>query len=526
MISMSDQQRLFPSKVSIQDLEQWLWDAACSIRGPVDAPKFKDYILPLLFFKRLSDVYEDELNRLKVDFKDEKIVKELIVQDRNLVRFYLPEGCTWKDIRKITKNLGEELTKALRRIAKENPKLQGVIDVVDFNATISGERIIDDGRLSALVEVLSRHRLGLDDVEPDILGRSYEYLLRKFAEGSGQSAGEFYTPKEVAWLMAKLVDPEQGEEVYDPACGSGGLLIKCQLVIKEKTKGAVEIPLQLYGQEINPVTYAMAKMNMIIHDMEGEIRPGDTLKNPKFLEAGTIKKSEKVTANPMWNQKEYTAEFYESDPYNRFLFGVPPNNTADWGWIQHMFSSLKDQGKLVVVIDTGTVSRGSGKQGSDKEKEIRKKFVDNDYVEAVILLPENLFYNTTAPGNIIVMNKNKKHKDEIILINASKEFVKERPKNYLTDEGINKIVDAYENWKEVDKFSKIIKTEEAVRNDHNLSPLRYVAIDSEEDLIPIDECLVELAQVEEERRSIDSELDAVLRKIGFKGYLNHDNSKT
>lgn len=220
------------------------------------------------------------------------------------------------------------MTKALRQIAKENPRLQGVIDVMDFNATISGERIIDDSRLSVLIEILSRHRLGLEDVEPDILGRAYEYLLRKFAEGSGQSAGEFYTPKEVAWLMARLVDPEEGEEIYDPACGSGGLLIKCQLVLKEKKKNE-EVPLQLCGQEINPVTYAMAKMNMIIHDMEGEIRVGDTLKNPKFLEGGAIKKVHKVTANPMWNQKEYTAEFYESDPYNRFLFGIPPNNTAD-----------------------------------------------------------------------------------------------------------------------------------------------------------------------------------------------------
>lgn len=522
-VSMNVQTRLFNGKLTLQDLEQWLWDAACSIRGPVDAPKFKDYILPLLFFKRLSDVFDDELEKLKAEFDDEAITKEIIEEDRKLVRFYLPDGCAWKDIRKVTKNLGEELTKALRMIAKENPKLQGVIDIVDFNATISGERILGDGRLSSLVEIINRHRLGLNDVEPDVLGRAYEYLLRKFAEGSGQSAGEFYTPKEVAWLMAYLVDPQQGEEIYDPACGSGGLLIKCQLVLKQKTS-SVEIPLQLYGQEINAVTYAMAKMNMIIHDMEGEIRIGDTLRNPKFLEGSAIKKFIKVTANPMWNQKEYNADFYENDPYNRFLFGMPPNNTADWGWIQHMFSSLKEKSKLVVVIDTGTVSRGSGKQGSDKEKEIRKQFVDKDYVEAVILLPENLFYNTTGPGNIIVIDKNKKHKSQILLINASRDFVKERPKNYLTDEGINKIVDVYQNWKEVERFSKIITIEETVKNDYNLSPSRYVATNTEEQLIPIDECLVELAQEEDDRRTIDSELDSILKKMGFGGYLNANRS--
>jgi type I restriction enzyme M protein len=171
------------------------------------------------------------------------------------------------------RRISEELTKALRIIAKENPKLQGVIDVVDFNATISGERIIDDGRLSSLIEIINRHRLGLNDVEPDVLGRAYEYLLRKFAEGSGQSAGEFYTPKEVAWLMANLVAPQPGEEIHDPACGSGGLLIKCQLVLKQN-HSSVDVPVRLYGQEINPVTYAMAKINMIIHDMEGEIKVG------------------------------------------------------------------------------------------------------------------------------------------------------------------------------------------------------------------------------------------------------------
>ncbi|MFQ5884755.1 MAG: N-6 DNA methylase [Thermoplasmata archaeon] len=436
--------------------------------------------------------------------------------DRNLIRFYLPDGCTWKDVRKMTKNVGEELTRVLRLIARENPKLAGVIDVVDFNVTVSGERIVDDGRLSRLIEIISRQRLGLKDVEPDIIGRAYEYLLRKFAEGSGQTAGEFYTPKEVAWLIAELVDPNGGEEIYDPTCGSGGLLIKSQLVMKEKNNG-VKVPLQLYGQEINPVTFAMAKMNMIIHDMDGEIRVGDTLRNPKFLDGGTLRRFDKVAANPMWNQKEYNADFYKSDSHNRFLFGIPPNNTADWGWIQHMFASLKEKGKLVVVIDTGTVSRGSGKQGSDKEKEIRKKFVDRDLIEAVILLPENMFYNTTAPGNIVVINKNKKRKGEILLVNASKDFEKGRPKNYLTDEGIQKIVDVYSKWKEVDKFSKVIANEEAVRNDYNLSPSRYVLVDSEEELIPVDECLVELAQVEEERKAIDSELSSIISKLGFGG---------
>jgi type I restriction enzyme M protein len=217
----------------------------------------------------------------------------------------------------------------------------------------------------------------------------------------------------------------------------------------------------------------------------------------------------------MWNQK-FPQDILENDPYNRFSFGIPPSNqSSDWGWIQHMFASLKDNGKLVVVIDTGAVTRGSGSQGTDREKEIRKNFVEKDLIEAVILLTDNLFYNTTAPGNIIVINKAKKHKGEILLINASEEFLKGRPKNYLSEENINKILSAYFNWEEIEKFSRIITIEEARKNDYNLSPSRYVSIDSEEEIKPIEDILIELSEIEEERDKIDRELKEILNKIGF-----------
>ncbi len=507
------------SKMDMSTLENWLWDAACSIRGQIDAPKFKDYILPLLFYKRLCDVYEDEIKRLAEEFGDKETAKALVKSDRKLIRFYIPDEYTWREIRKVTTNLGERLTLALREIAKENPKLQGVIDIMDFNATAAGQRILDDGTLARLIQILRKHGLGLDDVEPDILGMAYEYLIRKFAEGSGQSAGEFYTPRGIGILMARILDAEEGEEVYDPAYGSAGLLIKSQLRLKEKKQGDIKRPLKLYGQEINPFTYAMGKMNAFIHDMDADLRVGDTIRNPRFVEGGKLKQFPKVTANPMWNQ-EFPPEVFETDPYNRFLFGIPPSNsTADWGWIQHMFASLKDGGKLVVVIDTGVPSRGSGKRGSDKERDIRRKFVDKDFIEAVILLPENMFYNTGAPGNIIVIDKEKKHKGEILLINASKEFAKGRPKNYLTEESIRKIEEVYKDWREVERFSKIITNEEAARNDYNLSPSRYVGVGEKEEYLPIDEALVELAQIEEEREEIEAELKAIVQKLGFERYL-------
>ena len=491
--------------------------------GAVDAPKFKDYILPMIFVKRLSDVFEDEIKRLSEQFGDGKTALEIVSKDHNLVRFFIPKQAAWQQIRKQTTKIGEKLTDAIRAIAKENPKLQGVIDIVDFNATVSGQRIIDDGKLSSLIEIISRNRLGLKDAEPDILGRAYEYLLRKFAEGQGQSAGEFYTPKEVGWIMAYILDPEQGQEVYDPACGSGGLLVKSQLALKEKEK-KISKPLRLYGQEQNYVTYAMAKMNMIIHDMEGDIAIGDTLRNPKFLEGSVLKTFDLVVANPMWNQDGYNSEFYESDTFNRFNNGYPPASSADWGWIQLMFASLNKNGKAAIVLDTGSVARGSGNKGSNREKEIRKAFVDNDWIEAVLLLPENLFYNATAPGIILILNKNKlkERKNRIMLINASLEFEKGRPKNFIPDDKIEKIARVFHDWKNIDKFTKIITNEEAGGNDYNLSPSRYIGNGKEEEYRDVDEILVELAELEEEREKTDRELNEIMRKITQKGFLEQE----
>ena len=502
--------------LDISTLENWLWEAACKIRGEIDAPKYKDYILPLIFLKRLSDVFEDEINNLKDEYGNQPIAEEIATEDHSIVRFFLPVDSRWTNISKQTTNIGEYLTSAVRSIAKENPKLQGVIDIVDFNATAAGQRIISDDSLKALIEVLGKYRLGLKDVERDIFGRAYEYLLRKFAEGSGQSAGEFYTPREVAILMAYILDPEPGEEFCDPTSGSGGLLIKCYLRFREKYHDDPSIaPLMFYGQEINHVTYAMAKMNAFIHDMQTDIALGDTMNNPKFLNAdGSLRTFDKVTANPMWNQ-DFAQFTYEKDAYSRFGYGYPPSSSADWGWIQHMFASLNNKGKMAVVLDTGAVSRGSGNQGANRERDIRKVFVEKDWVEAVLLLPENMFYNTTAPGIILVINKDKKKKGEILLINASKLFTKGRPKNYLPDENIQKIHKIYSKWKEEEGISKVIKNEEVIKNDFNLSPSRYVSQDGGEEVLPIEEAVILLKEAEEERLAADTRLVRIFKEMGL-----------
>jgi type I restriction enzyme M protein len=411
---------------------------------------------------------------------------------------------------------GEYLTNAVRAIARQNPKLQGVIDIRDFNETAAGQRIIREEKLKDLLNVLNRYRLGMNDVEPDILGRAYEYLLRKFAEGSGQSAGEFYTPKEVAILMARIVNPQPGETIYDPCAGSGGLLIKAYLRFKELHGDDPRIqPVQFFGQEILHNTYAMARMNTFIHQMEAQIALGDTMNRPAFLtSSGALQTFDIVVANPMWNQ-DFSQSTYANDTYNRFGLGYPPSSSADWGWIQHMVASLNERGRMAVVLDTGTVSRGSGNTGANRERDIRKLCVEQDWVEAVILLPENLFYNTSAPGIILLMNKAKQHEKEVMLINGSKLFEKGRPKNFLPDAQIAQIAALFLNWKSEEGVSAVVMQAELAKNDYNLSPSRYVAQDGGEEVLPLEDAFVLVQEAEEERSEAETKLKVVLAQLGL-----------
>jgi len=514
--------------LSHKSMEQMLWDCACDIRGEKDAPKFKDYILPLIFIKRLSDVFEDEVSRLADTYSDRETTNSILEADHSLVRFYLPPQCRWPVVSRrepfnwpkdtAPKSLGEQLTMTVRAIAKANQeKLSGVIDIVDYNAAPHGEREISDQALSGVIETLSnpRYRLGLRDVEPDFLGRAYEYLLRKFAESQGQSAGEFFTPQEVGWLMAYILRPRQGEEVCDFACGSAGLLIKCELALME-LDGKVTRPLRLYGQELTGSSYAIARMNMVIHDMEGEIVRGNSMTNPKFRESDTsLKKFDIAVANPMWNQP-FDEKTFENDPFDRFdSQGGNTSGKGDWAWLQHTLAILKDNGRAAIVLDTGALTRGSASKNEDKERNIRKWFVEHDLIDGVILLPDNLFYNTTASGVIIVLRKQKPkdRRGKITLINASAEFKKGQPKNYIPDENISKIADAFNDGKEVNGFVKVITTAEAAKNDFNLSPSRYILFTNGKNTRELPELISELKTLNTEVALIDKELAIIFPKL-------------
>ena len=510
-------------------MEQMLWDAACSIRGEKDAAKFKDYLLPLLFLKRLSDVFDDEIDRLAEEYGDRAVAQEIAESDHDLLRFYLPPEARWgvvsgreahewpldtqgRSIR--PRDMGEHLTRAVRAVVRWNPSLSGVIDLVDFASERNGERDINPARLATVVETFSdpRYRLGLADVQPDFLGRAYEYLLRKFAEGSGQSAGEYFTPTEVGFLMAHLMRPRPGEDCHDYACGSAGLLIKLQLVARE-TDPTSRVPLKLYGQELQADSYAVAHMNAIIHDMDIRVERGDTIINPKFKDAaGRISGHDIVVANPMWNQ-DFNQDTFENDPFDRFrTSGGVTTGKGDWAWLQHTLACLNERGRAAVVLDTGAVTRGSGSKNEDRERNIRRWFVERDLIDGVVLLPDNLFYNTSAAGIIVVLSKRKPEarRRKIVLVNASRLVGKGRPKNYIPEEDIRPIAAAFLKGEPVEGSVAVITREQAQEADYNLSPSRWVGQADMVDQQPISEIIADMQRLDSEAREIDAQLARML----------------
>ena len=517
---------------STKPMEQMLWDAACSIRGEKDAPKFKDYLLPLLFLKRLSDVFDDEIERLAEEYGDREVAKRIAEEDHKLLRFYLPPEARWgvisgrehydwppdeKGRSTRPEDTGEHLTKAVRAVVRHNPSLSGVIDLVDFAAERNAERDINPAKLSAVIETFSdpRYRLGLADVQPDFLGRAYEYLLRKFAEGAGQSAGEFFTPTEVGFLMAHILRPRPGEACHDYACGSAGLLIKLQLVARELDPTS-RIPLKLYGQELQAESYAVAHMNAIIHDMEVNIARGDTMINPKFKTAGgQIATHDIVVANPMWNQP-FSPDVFTKDPFDRFRTqGGVTTSKGDWAWLQHTLACLNERGRAAVVLDTGAVTRGSGSQHEDKERNIRKWFVEHDLIHGVILLPDNLFYNTSAAGVIVALSKRKPEtlKNKIVLMNASRRVRKGRPKNFIPEGEIRPLANAFAKGEPVENEITVITRDQAEKSGYNLSPSRWVGQAESGDEADLEDIMRRFEVVVADEAEVSANLQDALMKL-------------
>jgi len=481
------------------DLGGWLFRAADILRGPVSPENYYRFIEPLLFFKRLSDSY-----RVVYLEKLEEYGTEVVARDPMFYDFSVPPGCFWEDVRATGENVGSKLNDVLNEIARANPEIDRVINRTNFN----DPNAIPEDRLIRLVEYFSERNLANRYVPPDVLGDAYEYMLRMFNEDAPKRAGEFYTPREVVRLLVECVKPGEGMEVYDPCVGSGGMLIESSFYLERNDMDSGK--LLLYGQEINPDTWARAKMNMFLHGITAFIEQGDTFQSPKFLEGGRLRRFDVVLANPMWNQKRFK-RYMEDDQYRRFKYGIVTNRSADWGWIQHMLASLNDTGRMGVVLDQGALFRGGA------EGKVRRAVLRDDIVECVVALPEKLFYNTGAPGCLIFLNKAKaeERRGKVLFIYAAEGFEKLSAMNRLRDENIDHIVDVFDDFSDVDKFSRVVGLDEIKENNWNLSVTRYVDIFDPPEPVDIQKLWNELEQLEKQRRETTKKLAEYLKELGY-----------
>lgn len=445
-----------------QELEKYLWGAAIALRGTIDAGDYKQYIFPLLFFKRICDVYDEEFQKAVEESNGDL---EYAAFEENH-RFQIPKGAHWNDVRETTVNVGVAIQEAMRAIEKANPDtLYGIFG----DASWTNKNRLSDETLTNLVEHFSQHKLDITNVPNDQLGNAYEYLIKEFADDSGHTAAEFYTNRTVVKLMTLIMDPQPGESVYDPTCGSGGLLLNCALHLKEE--GKEYRTLKLYGQEINLITSAIARMNMFMHGIEEfSIVRGDTLANPAFLHNDELKKFNVILANPPYSIKAWDRKSFENDPYGRNIWGTPPKGCADYAFQQHMQKSLDPvNGRSITLWPHGILFR-------DSEADMRRKMVEQDIVECVIGLGPNLFYNSPMEACLLVTsnNKRKERKGKILFINAVNEVRQEKTMSFLDETHIEKIFRAYKAFSDIENFALVAENNDVLKNNGNMAINLYV----------------------------------------------------
>ncbi len=492
------------------ELEALLKKAADLIRTRVDYT----FILSLLFYKRISDKWEKEFEEAyKEALADGLNEQEAKEEAKNSIYhdFDIPEEFLWEKIRKDTARLPENFSKAMKALAERNPELRDVFENVDFVQFTTNRENTEI--LRQLVELFSARPL--HRVSSDLLGDAYEWILHYFAPQKAKE-GEVYTPREVIKLIIEMLDPKPGRSIYDPACGSGGMLIISYQHVENECGRQEADKLFLFGQEANHKTLALAKMNLYIHDIRNaQLVLGDTLLYPKFKERERIRQFDMVIANPPWNQDGYHEEVLKKGEFwrERYKYGFTPKQSADWAWIQHMLSSANDDtGRVGIVIDNGCLFRGG------REKVIRNLILTKDWIDAVILLPEKLFYNTGAPGAIIILNKNKpnEEKGKVLFINASKEYEQHpdvRKLNRLGDEHIEKIAKAYKEFRDIKGFSKVVNLDEIRANDYNLNVTLYVFPEEETEEIDVATEWEELRRLEQEFVEVEKQIGDYLAEL-------------
>jgi len=495
---------LFNQKITFEFLKSHLWAAADILRGSLDPADYRQPIMTLLFIKRLNDTFEENAEKLVKEGKSEKEAYE----NKNRHYFFIPKEARWTILSKTSENIGEKIDHVCRIIERENPDLDGVLT----NTTYNDKRKYPDDRLRKLISHFNSPRLRNSDLEStDIFGDAFEYLLEQFADETKKSGGNFFTPKEIARLLVNLVEPKEGMSICDPTCGSGGMLIESMKYVAQH--GGNPRNLVVEGQEAIYGTLGMCKMNMVLHGvLDFKIEYGDTLSNPKLVEGGTLKTYDRVVANFPFSM-DWDNKIAARDPYNRFRFGIPPEkDKADFAFIQHMFSNLNRNGQAAIICSQGVLFRGN------EEEEIRKSMIKEDIIEGIIALPPKLFYGTGIPGCVLILNRNKpeNRKNKIILIYAARDYEEGKVRNKLRQSDLQKIVSAFKNYHEIERYCHIADFEEIQENGFNLNVPRYVDISESEKELDIQDTIDELKRLEGERQQISVKVDGYLKDLGFK----------
>lgn len=492
--------------LTISQLSNHLWEAANILRGPVDAADFKTYIFPLLFFKRISDVYDEEFARAMAESGGD--VEYAAFAENH--RFQIPEGCHWKDVRAKAANIGTALQRALREIEKANPDtLYGIFG----DANWANKDRLPDSLLRDLIEHFSKLSLTNAEAQADVLGQAYEYLIKKFADATNKKAGEFYTPRPVVTLMVRILDPQESETVYDPACGTGGMLLEALHHLRYKGGDFHTLLGKLYGQEKNLTTSAIARMNLFLHGVEDfKIIRGDTLRDPAFYEGDDLATFDCVIANPPFSLQKWGEEVWATDPFGRCFAGMPPAKSGDYAWVQHMIKSMAPKtGRMAVVLPHGALFRAGA------EGRIRKKLLEMDILDAVIGLGSNLFYGTGLAACIMVFRqrKPKARKGHVQFIEASTLFKKGRNQNELLPEHVREIHKWYAYYEEIEGTCHIATLDEIRQNDHNLNIPRYVEPIIEEETVTVAEAMANLKQSLDAAYAAEDRLASLLQREGL-----------
>jgi len=493
------------STISQQELEAWLWEAANILRGPVDPANLRDFVFPLLFLRRLSDAWNEEHEQAVEAFGDD--VDDEVAADFH--KFDIPDGCHWNDLRRVGENHGIELLRIMQRIEAANPdKLAQIFG----NASWADPDKMPPERLERLIEHFGQKSLRPSEVSNDLLGSGYEYLLKKFSDESATSAGQFFTPREVIHLLVRILDPQPKESIYDPACGSAGMLIEAANEVT--TSGGSVAQMRFYGQEINQTSAAIGRMNLFIHDVEdAQILRGDTLRDPKFVDsAGKLDQFDLVIANPPFSLKDWGADTWATDPHRRAVGGVPPKGYGDLAWVQHMVASMKPgNGRVGVVMPHGVLFRGGA------EAKIRRHLIETDQLEAVIGLASNLFYGTTIPACLLIIRTTKAEDRAkgVLLIDASSRFKKGKNQNKLERVDIDDIFNAYHGAEDLDRITtRLVTHEEIAENDWDLNIGRYLVADAAE-IIDTTEALAHLTEASQALSQAERAMFERLKAAGY-----------